>query len=199
MTRGTHQVGAFATGLGVLVALGSGTLNLTALKVDLGLLNIPMTAPPADLTSLIGFFIGALLGGTAPDLDKPRRVWARALAHTTFGGHRHLSHSLIGLFLASIVVGLALGRMGPAIGVSPTLPFLGFVGGYASHLILDSLTIEGVPWFFPFQTYLGFPPWSKLRVKTGSLIEQLLVMPALLALIGWIGYRYGGILLRWWG
>ncbi len=198
MTRGTHQVGAFTVALGALAFLGPSTAGSHSLASVLGLVGIGPVLPPVGWPSLAGFFVGALLGGTAPDLDKPRNLWARALAHTAFGGHRHLSHSLVGLALASALVGLVLGQLGRVSGIDPALPFIGFVAGYASHLVLDSLTIEGVPWLFPLPVYLGVPPWCALRVRTGSLVEQLVVMPALLALIAWIGYHAGGSLVEWW-
>ncbi|MGH2457787.1 MAG: metal-dependent hydrolase [Chloroflexota bacterium] len=198
LTRGTHQVGAFAAALGALAFLGPAALGSDPVRSVLDLVGISAARPPVGWPSLAGFFVCALLGGTAPDLDKPRQFWARALAHTAFGGHRHLSHSLVGLILASAVVGLLLGQLGRATGIALALPFLGFMAGYVSHLVLDSLTIEGVPWLFPLPAYLGVPPWSGLRVRTGHLVEQLLVMPALLGLIGWLGYRGGDALAAWW-
>jgi len=198
LTRGTHQVGAFAAALGTLAFIGPTAADSTAVQSVLRLVQISPLAPPVSWPSLAGFFVCALLGGTAPDLDKPRQFWARALAHTAFGGHRHLSHSLVGLILASALAGLVLGGVGPAFGIAPALPFLGFVAGYVSHLVLDSLTIEGVPWLFPVHTYVGVPPWSHLRVRTGNFVEQFVVMPALLASIGWIGYHAGDALIAWW-
>jgi inner membrane protein len=163
----------------------------------LSTLSLPPLVSPVGLPALIGFLVAALIGGTAPDLDKPKRWWARLLAHTAFGGHRHLSHSLIGLILASVIAAIALRQIASALGVSPTPAFLGFVAGYVSHLVLDSLTVEGVPWLFPIPLYLGFPPVSNLRIRTGSLVEQFLVMPALLALISWVGFQAGAVLLAW--
>src|SRR5712692_9799358 len=102
LTRGTHQVGAFAASLGalafVLPVVGSSPFAHSLL----GPLGLPVVAPPVNWQSLLGFLVAGLLGGTAPDLDKPRRWWARLLAHTAFGGHRHLSHSFIGLALATL-------------------------------------------------------------------------------------------------
>src|SRR5579883_1180152 len=161
-------------------------------------LGVAPAFPPVSWPALIGLFLGTLLGATAPDLDKPRHFWARVFVKTAFGGHRHLSHSLIGFVLASTIVAFVIGSVAPIVGVAPALPWLGFAAGYLSHLILDSLTVEGVPWFFPLESFLGFPPWGRFRVRTGSLVEQFVVMPALLASVGWIGYRFGMALLAWW-
>ncbi len=155
-------------------------------------------APPVDWQSLVGFFVAALIGGAAPDLDKPRRWWARFLAHTAFGGHRHLSHSFVGLFLAAVASGVVARSLAEPFHLDPGLAVTGFVIGYISHLILDSLTVEGVPWFFPIHRYLGLPPISRMRIRTGGVIERLVVVPLLLASTGWICYRAGGQLLSWW-
>lgn len=198
MTRGTHQVGAFAAALGALAFLGPGMASAEPIRSAVTVLGIAPATPPIGWPSLVGCFVCALLGGTAPDLDKPRQFWARLLTHTAFGGHRHLSHSLVGLIFASALAGWLLAHLGPGLGIAPALPFLGFVAGYTSHLALDSFTVEGVPWLFPLPVYLGIPPWGSLRIRTGNLVEQLLVVPGLLALIGWIGYRAGGTLAEWW-
>ncbi len=198
MTRGTHQVGAFTAALGTLAFLAPNLDQIEAARTILDRLGLPGVTPPVGWPALLGVLLGALLGGTAPDLDKPRRWWGRFLARSAFGGHRHLSHSLTGFLMFAVVAAIGIGRLGLALGVSPTLPFLGFAAGYLSHLVLDSLTIEGVPWLFPVEIYLGFPPLSAARIKTGSLAEQFLVMPALLLGISWIGYHTGGTLLAWW-
>jgi inner membrane protein len=198
MTRGTHQVGAFAAGLATLAFVAPSLATSTLARPALDTLALPPVSPPTNWLSLFGFLLAALVGGTAPDLDKPRRWWGRFLAHTAFGGHRHLSHSLVGLLLFALCFVVVARAVAPPLGVSPMLVSLGFVAGYLSHLVLDSLTIEGVPWLFPIQVYVGFPPLSSLRVKTGSLVEQFLVMPLLLGGIAWIGYSAGPELIGWW-
>jgi membrane-bound metal-dependent hydrolase YbcI (DUF457 family) len=197
MTRGTHQVGAFAAALGTLAILGPAQIQTIFTRPPLNVLGLTPPATPASWPAVLAFFLGALLGGTAPDLDQPRGFWAGLLARTAFGGHRHLSHSLIGIILMAVVATLVLRLLGAAFGLATALPFLGFVAGYASHLVLDSLTQEGVPWLFPLPTYFGFPPVRALRVRTGNLFEQFVVGPALLAVIGWIGYQEGNALLGW--
>jgi membrane-bound metal-dependent hydrolase YbcI (DUF457 family) len=200
MTRGTHQVGAFAAALGTLALLGplvAGPVGGALALVGQRVLGMPIVTAPVGWPSLLAYLVAALLGGTAPDLDQPKQVWARALAHTAFGGHRHLSHSLVGLVLIGGLAGLLAEAVAPALGLAPLLLWFGFLAGYVSHLGLDSLTVEGVPWLFPVPVYLGLPPWSGLRLRTGGLIEQLVVMPLLLGLIGWIGYAAGAGLLAW--
>jgi inner membrane protein len=197
MTRGTHQIGAFAAGLGALALLGPGTIQALVTSPPLSALGLTPPAAPVGWPSALAFFVGALIGGTAPDLDKQRGFWAGLLARTAFGGHRHLSHSLVGMVLMAVLAALVFRALGLVFGLASSLPFLGFVAGYASHLVLDSLTREGVPWLFPLPTYFGFPPLSSLRVRTGNLVEQFVVAPALLTLIGWIGYREGSALLSW--
>jgi membrane-bound metal-dependent hydrolase YbcI (DUF457 family) len=61
-----------------------------------------------------------------------------------------------------------------------------------SHLLADSLTIEGVPWLFPIPFKFGFPPFAFLRMKTGGWIERLLVFPSVFVLTLWIYYYYRG-------
>jgi inner membrane protein len=198
MTRGTHQVGAFAASLATLAFVAPALATSTLARPALDALTLPPVSPPTGWPSLVGFLLAALVGGTAPDLDKPRHWWARLLAHTAFGGHRHLSHSLVGLLLFGLGFAVVARAVAPPLGVSATLVSIGFVAGYLSHLLLDSLTIEGVPWLFPAQVYLGFPPISRLRVKTGSVVEQYLVIPLLLGGISWLGYSAGARLIEWW-
>jgi inner membrane protein len=198
VTRGTHQVGAFVAGVATLAFVAPVVGALPPAQRVFDALGLGALTPPANWESLLGFLIAALVGGTAPDVDKPRHWWARLLAHTTFGGHRHLSHSLVGLAIFTVGFTLLARALAPAVGASAALVSAGFVAGYLSHLLLDSLTIEGVPWLFPIPTYFGFPPASGLRLKTGGLIEQFVVMPLLLGAIGWIGYSAGAQLVRWW-
>jgi inner membrane protein len=144
------------------------------------------------------YLLAALLGGVAPDLDKPGRLWSRVLVRAALGGHRHLSHSVLGFGLAAALVWLGLAAIAPLVTFPPGLLWLGFAAGYLSHLAMDTLTVEGVPWLYPLRHFLGMPPIASLRVRTGGWVEQLVVTPALLALIGWIGYRAGGALAVLW-
>src|ERR687888_453644 len=93
MMRATHQVGA-VTGLFALAALASETgrtgarlaLHPGPLQVDLGRLadlprtvGLPAVAAPLGASVALGCVVAALVGGVAPDFDKPRALWQRAV------------------------------------------------------------------------------------------------------------------------
>lgn len=205
MTRGTHQVAAFAAALGALtlahpLILGAGPgQELPPLAVDLSS-RLGLSATPAGLPWPVAtvYLLVGMLGGIAPDLDKPAGLWGRLLARGMLGGHRHLSHSLLGLLVAAALAWSALALAAPLLSFPAGLLWLAFVAGYLSHLAMDSLTHDGVPWLYPWEAYFGLPPPARWRVRTGGWVEQFVVMPGLLTLIGWLGYRQGHLLASLW-
>jgi len=84
-------------------------------------------------------------------------------------GHRGVTHSMLALGLL-----VALGEL-------PLFPWhwlhLGFLigWGYASHLVADALTKQGVPLLWPLDRRFGFPPFRLLRLTTGTFTEYALV------------------------
>lgn len=157
-------------------------------------------AYPADNISwetLLGIGVVAIVGSLIPDIDnvaspawKHRLMpWEGKATRQFLAGHRHLSHSLAGIFLFSWVFGLLLALV-PLQNLNVSLMQQAFFLGQLSHLIMDSLTIQGVPWLYPLPFKFGFPPFAFLRIRTGSWFEKLIVFPALLGLIIWIYYTY---------
>lgn len=61
-----------------------------------------------------------------------------------------------------------------------------FLIGIGSHLIMDTFTKEGVPWFLPIPVKIGFPPAKSLRITTGKFVETLIVFPGLILLDIWL-------------
>ncbi len=62
-------------------------------------------------------------------------------------GHRGFGHSLLSLFIFALIALIASGYFvdqGLAV-----LYAVAFAAGYLSHLVLDFVTYEGVPWFWP--------------------------------------------------
>lgn len=144
------------------------------------------------------------LGSSSPDLDTPSgglwqkipagRVLSRAASPMFVGGHRHLSHSIIGLILFSTLYYLLLKFLGTVfnaqissfISINFFLALLAYVIGFCSHLFADMFTQMGVPIFFPWNYHLGIPPdpFGRIRIKTGKWFENLIIYPAVnLALV----------------
>jgi inner membrane protein len=140
-------------------------------------------------TALVAVFAN-LAGGIAPDIDQPTAPFWRNLPvggvlgrmfDKMLGGHRFLTHSLIGVGLFGVAAYALLKFLGPIIpSVDPVIVWWAFMIGVLSHLVMDSFTEEGVPWLLPIPVKFGFPPFKSLRISTGKLVETLVVFPALL-------------------
>ena len=110
------------------------------------------------------------------------------------GGHRFLTHSLIGVFGFSVLARMFLAFIHPLMpNVDMGLVWWAFMIGVFSHLVMDSLTEEGVPWLLPIPIKFGFPPIKRWRIKTGHWFEKVVVFPGLILIIAWLAashYEY---------
>jgi len=176
MTARTHDLAA-ATGLGILLLLHT-------------------FSEPLRLSTLLIAVLANQLGGIAPDTDQPTAPFWRNLPEGHFvgrafgkllGGHRFLSHSLLGFALFGFLVNLLLDFLHPLMPhVDNHFVWLAFMVGYGSHLIMDSFTKEGVPWLLPIPFKFGFPPLRAFRITTGKAGEALLAFPILIAIDIWL-------------
>ena len=171
MTGRTHDLGAFTA------------LFLMALNVVL---------PQMSVTTFVLALVANQMGAIAPDLDEPTaHLWRShplggvvgKVVDRMLGGHRFLSHSLLGVFLFGVGFHYLLAFFQPSVrSMDVTLIWRSFMIGIVSHLLLDTLTKEGVPWFLPLPLKIGFPPLKALRITTGELVEKGLIFPGLLLL-----------------
>lgn len=171
MTARTHDTAAF-TGFAVLL----------------------LVAAPAGMqfSTLAAALLANQLGGIAPDIDQPTAPFWRNLPDGRFfgrlfsrltGGHRFLSHSLLGVALFGWLAYALLQALHPAMPhVDVQFVWAAFVVGYISHLVLDSFTKEGVPWLLPLPFKFGLPPVRALRITTGKFGEFFVVLPLLIVL-----------------
>lgn len=176
MTGRTHDLAA-------LTALGAVVLLQPARTVSLA-------------TALIAILANQI-GGITPDIDQPTAPLWRNLPEgkifgkvfdKSVGGHRFLTHSILGVALFSFLARLLLKFLHPLMPhVNIGLVWWAFLIGIVSHLVMDTLTKEGVPWLLPLPFKFGFPPLKSLRITTGKAVETFVVFPLLLIIDIWYG------------
>lgn len=154
-------------------------------------------APPESLTlaTVLVAILANQIGGIAPDIDQPTAPFWRNLPiggvigrifTRLLGGHRFITHSLLGLALMGWLVYTFLTVLQPIMpAVDILLVWIAFMIGMVSHLIMDSFTKEGVPWLLPIPVKFGFPPLRRFRITTGKWIEEFIILPGLLVFACW--------------
>ena len=162
------------------------------------LLGFILVNPVHDITlaTAVAALIANQIGGIAPDIDQPTAPFWRNLPiggifgkiiGRSLGGHRFLSHSIIGLAIFGFACYWLLNILQP---IMPRVDigwvWWAFMIGMVSHLLMDSFTKEGVPWLLPVPVKFGFPPLRRLRITTGKMAEHFVVLPLLLALSVWL-------------
>ena len=140
-------------------------------------------------TAIVAIFAN-LIGGITPDVDQPTApLWRNLPVGKYFGrvfdkllgGHRFLTHSLLGLALFGLAGHWLLVALHPIMStVSIGLVWWAFMIGMLSHLVMDTITKEGVPWLLPLPFKFGLPPVKALRITTGHFAEKFVVFPLLL-------------------
>jgi len=165
MTARTHDLAA-ATAFGVMLLMHAPE------NITLG-------------TLLIGLLANQI-GGIAPDIDQPTAPFWRNLPIGGFfgrifdkmlGGHRFLTHSLLGVALFGFLANMLLKALHPVMPHTDIhFVLIAFLIGMLSHLVMDTITKEGVPWLLPIPIKFGIPPLKKLRITTGSFGETLVFL-----------------------
>lgn len=157
-----------------------------------------LAAPPGKMTVATGLtaVLANQLGGIAPDIDQPTApLWRNIPVGRYFGkifgalvgGHRFFCHSLLGFAAFGALSWLLLNFLQPIMpNVDIHFVWGAFLSGVISHLIMDTLTKEGVPWLLPLPYKFGFPPIRPWRITTGKWAENILVLPGLIALTTWL-------------
>lgn len=152
---------------------------------------VVLSQPPRSVTLVTAIMavLASLIGGIAPDIDQPTAPFWRNLPIGKYfgrlfgmlnGGHRFVTHSLLGVALFAVVVRWFLLFIQPiAPRLDGSLVCWAFVIGMLSHLVMDSLTKEGVPWLLPLPVKFGFPPIKALRITADKRVEAWLVFPGL--------------------
>lgn len=162
----------------------------------LGVVSAPLLGGAHSALALPVALALVLLGSLLPDIDHPEGSLANeeviglpvlkplAWLIGTIFGHRGVTHSL--LALAAVI----------ALGEAPMLPWawanLGWLigWGYASHLVADAMTKQGVPLLWPLPLHVGLPPFRSLRFRTGTWREGFTVAVLTLLCVANVVGRY---------
>jgi inner membrane protein len=156
-----------------------------------------ITQPVPTMTfPTVAAVLGAnMIGGLLPDIDNTTSdIWDKVrggnvlakMVKPLIGKHRMLSHSILGMAIAGFLLFYFLQWLGTIILVDMYLVWWGAMIGFFSHLIADSMTKQGVPWFFPIPVRIGIPPIEFLRIKTGGFVEKTFVFPGLVIFNGYL-------------
>lgn len=141
------------------------------------------TGLTAALLTQDGFLTGlaligsSVIGSLIPDIDEPHSLIGRQVpgfshALKVIFEHRGFIHTPACMALLTALIYFALKFWCPAPYVSAIT--IGFVVGYLSHLILDTITPWGIMWFFPFSNkYISFQ--SSNFVSATGIFTTLIV------------------------
>ena len=176
MTGRTHDLAAFTALTYIIATNPLPHISLATMMVSLG---------------------ANMIGGIAPDIDQPTAaLWHRLpagsilgkLIHPFLGGHRYISHSIVGIFLFGFVVHGLLNLLHRVLLVDMNYVWWAFMIGFLSHIVMDLFTHDGEPLLFPIPFHFGFPPFAFMRIKTGGVVEKSFVFPALLLINAYLFY-----------
>lgn len=135
----------------------------------------PLTIHKALLSGI--FIVGSFIGSIIPDIDHPNSHLGKKLNIFSIGintlyGHRGLTHSpLFALILSIILIFLSSFFYGvPQLLYSQFV--IGISVGYFSHLLLDSLTISGIPLLYPL-SHKGYR-LAKFRTNKHEILVSVI-------------------------
>ena len=170
------------------------THDLAAITALLAIICLVVPIYNVNLTTLLVALLANQIGGILPDIDQPTAPLWRNLPVGKFvghffdkfiGGHRFITHSLLGVALFGFLFWSLLNFLHPIMAnVDSVIVWWSFMIGLLSHLVMDTFTKEGVPWLLPLPLKLGLPPTKTLRITTGKVIETLIIFPTLIIISG---------------
>jgi inner membrane protein len=133
-----------------------------------------ITLEPSQAVAMVG---AAAAGALLPDLDSPMSTLGRLLPINPFAalGHRRILHSISMLIIFWLL----------AYYKSNELWHVYLLIGYTSHIILDAITVQGVPLWYPFPGRFKLP----LQIRTGGFLDLFLLIGT------WGGILFLGVYL----
>lgn len=143
--------------------------------------------PSEKIVYSAALILGSVVGSLIPDLDHPKSVIGKKVKPVSKGiskafGHRGMTHSPIALILYTMFI---LKLTSNPEGYYELLFNYGAIGsavGYLSHLILDMLTIGGIPLFYP----MSKKKFKLAKFKTGGhyyTVSFICILVTILSLV----------------
>lgn len=146
---------------------------------------IQSVRPVTVATALLALLFNQI-GGVFPDIDQPTAPFWRNLPigrlfgkafDRLLGGHRFLTHSLVGFALTGWLFHWLLHMLSLLIPkMDAHIVWWAFMIGVASHLFMDMFTKEGIPLLLPIPIKFGIPPFKAFRLTTGKIGEKALFL-----------------------
>jgi membrane-bound metal-dependent hydrolase YbcI (DUF457 family) len=148
-----------------------------------------LSTAPSNYASatLGGVIVASYVGSLIPDADDASAdIWESLPLGHTFGKitdpflpHRGISHSLVGVALYAVILHYLLCLMPAYWGIYVLPVTISSTVAYASHLLADSFTVEGIPLLWPLKHKFGIPPkpFDGIRIQTGEWFENLIIFP----------------------
>lgn len=151
---------------------------------------VSLTPQSISLSTIILAIIANMVGGIFPDIDQPTAPFWRNLPVGKYigkifdhmlGGHRFLTHSILGIGIIGYLVWLFLNFLAPIMpGINLKIVWWSFMIGILSHLVIDTFNKEGVPWLLPIPIKIGLPPLKAWRITTDGFVENWIVFPGII-------------------
>ena len=123
-----------------------------------------------------GLIVMTLAASTFADIDLPTSLWGRTFKPISRAinrrfGHRTLTHSI---FFILLCWGLVAGAC-HLIGTTTPYPTV-FLFAAISHIVLDMMTVQGVPIFYPYsKSPCVVPGDAKLRLRSSNPRSEIAV------------------------
>jgi len=166
----------------------------------LSVIVVTQPLPHVTLATAMVAIVANLIGGITPDIDQPTAPFWRNLpighyvgrtVDRLLGGHRFISHSVVGIVIFGFAWHYLLKILTPSFpNLDMDIIWWAFMIGFVSHLVMDTFTTEGVPWLLPIPIKFGIPPLKAFRIPTGGFLERFIIFPGLILVNGYIFYLY---------
>ena len=161
--------------------------------------------PQMSVATLVTALGANFVGGLFPDIDQPTSdFWdtffkiseltvipfVAKIVVPALGGHRHISHSVLGLLIIGFGSSALLGALSTIILIDMRIVWFCFMIGVVTHILFDLPTKQGVPLLWPLNWKFGIPPFRFLRITSGKFVENIIIFPGMLLYTFYLLYQH---------